>query len=180
MLKQRIDKFKQNILKTLKNFGFIINMLWKNSPWQCVFIIIIETLSSFIPLAYVYISKKIIDSILLEYTNKAIGTLILWCVLLVIINISGKVLANIRTIICTQSGAKINKRINELIIQKCLEFDVSFYDDKESYTAIKEAYQTLGRGWENMIGSVFSIFGQLMTVVSLASTLLIANAGLGL
>ena len=139
MLKQRIDKFKQNILKTLKNFGFIINMLWKNSPWQCVLIIIIETLSSFIPLAYVYISKKIIDSILLEYTNKAIGTLILWCVLLVIINISGKVLANIRTIICTQSGAKINKRINELIIQKCLEFDVSFYDDKESYTAIKEA-----------------------------------------
>ena len=180
MLKQRIDKFKQNILKTLKNFGFIINMLWKNSPWQCVFIIIIETLSSFIPLAYVYISKKIIDSILLEYTNKAIGTLILWCVLLVIINISGKVLANIRTIISTQSGAKMNKRINELIIQKCLEFDVSFYDDKESYTAIKEAYQTLGRGWENMIGSVFSIFGQLMTVVSLASTLLIANAGLGL
>lgn len=61
-----------------------------------------------------------------------------------------------------------------------MEFDVSFYDDKESYTAIKEAYQTLGRGWENMIGSVFSIFGQLMTVVSLASTLLIANAGLGL
>ena len=78
MLKQRIDKFKQNILKTLKNFGFIINMLWKNSPWQRGFIIIIETLSSFIPLAYVYISKKIIDSILLEYTNKAIGTLILW------------------------------------------------------------------------------------------------------
>lgn len=76
MLKQRIDKFKQNILKTLKNFGFIINMLWKNSPWQCVFIIIIETLSSFIPLAYVYISKKIIDSIGIglraNYNKKAI------------------------------------------------------------------------------------------------------------
>ena len=31
-----------------------------------------------------------------------------------------------------------------------------------------------------MIGSVFSIFGQLITVISLASTLLIANTGLGL
>ena len=132
MLKQRLDRFKQNILKTLKNFGFIINMLWKNSPWHCIVIIIIETITSFIPLAYVYISKKIIDSILLDYTNKTIVTLILWCVLLVIINITGKVLANVRTIICTKSGSIINKRINELIIQKCLEFDVSFFDDKES------------------------------------------------
>lgn len=70
--------------------------------------------------------------------------------------------------------------ISELIIQKCTEFDVSFYDDKESYTTIQEAYQTLGRGWENMIGSVFNILGQLITVISLASTLLIANTGLGL
>lgn len=180
MLKRRMGKFRLNILKTLKNFGFIINMLWKTSPLCCTVIMMIETITSLIPLAYVYISKKIIDSVLLGYTDKAVGTLVLWCALLVIINISGKVLANIKTIICTRSGAEINKRINELIIQKCMEFDVSFYDDKESYMTIQEAYQTLGRGWENMIGSVFSIFGQLMTVVSLASTLLIANTGLGL
>ena len=180
MLKRRMGKFRQNILKTLKNFGFIINMLWKTSPLCCIVIMMIETITSLIPLAYVYISKKIIDSVLLGYTDKAVGTLVLWCALLVIINISGKVLANIKTIICTRSGAEINKRINELIIQKCMEFDVSFYDDKESYMTIQEAYQTLGRGWENMIGSVFNIFGQLMTVVSLASTLLIANTRLGL
>ena len=180
MLKRRMGKFRQNILKTLKNFGFIINMLWKTSPLCCTVIMMIETITSLIPLAYVYISKKIIDSVLLGYTDKAVGTLVLWCALLVIINISGKVLANIKTIICTRSGAEINKRINELIIQKCMEFDVSFYDDKESYMTIQEAYQTLGRGWENMIGSVFNIFGQLITVISLASTLLIANTGLGL
>lgn len=180
MSKQRVEKFKQNILKTVKNFGFIINMLWRTSPWSCITIIIIETVTSFIPLAYVYINKKIIDSILLEYKDSTVRTLILWGVFLVIINISSKVLTNIRTIIGTKSGAKINKRINELIIRKCMEFDVSFYDDKESYTAIQEAYQTLGRGWENMIGSVFNIFGQLITVISLASTLLIANMGLGL
>lgn len=180
MLKQRVNQFRKNILKTLKNLGFIINMLWKTSPWSCVAVVVIETITSLIPLAYVYVSKKIIDSILLEYADKTVRILALWCALLVIINISGKVLTNIRTIICTKSGAKINKRINELIIRKCLEFDVSFYDDKESYTAIKEAYQTLGRGWENLIGSVFSIFGQLVTVISLASTLLIANTGLGL
>lgn len=180
MSKQRVEKFKQNILKTVKNFGFIINMLWRTSPWSCITIIIIETVTSFIPLAYVYINKKIIDSILLEYKDSTVRTLILWGVFLVIINISSKVLTNIRTVIGTKSGAKINKRINELIIRKCMEFDVSFYDDKESYTAIQEAYQTLGRGWENMIGSVFNIFGQLITVISLASTLLIANMGLGL
>lgn len=180
MLKQYTMKLAQNLGKTLKNFGFIINMLWKTAPWDCIAIILIETTSSLIPLAYVYTNKKILDAILLEYTSKAVPTLVLWCAFLVILNISGKVLANIRTILCTRSGAQINKCINERIIKKCLEFDVSFYDDKASYTAIKEAYQTLGRGWENMIGSVFSVFGQLITVVSLASTLLLANTVLGL
>lgn len=164
----------------MKNFGFIINMLRKTAPWSCVAIMIIETLISFIPLAFVYVNKKIIDSILSEYTDSAARVLILWCVFLATINILSKVLTNVKTIISTKSGAKINKRISELIIQKCTEFDVSFYDDKESYTTIQEAYQTLGRGWENMIGSVFNILGQLITVISLASTLLIANTGLGL
>ena len=40
MLKQRVKQFRQNILKTLKNFGFIINMLWKTSPWSCVAVIL--------------------------------------------------------------------------------------------------------------------------------------------
>lgn len=180
MLRRRLKKFRSNISKTLKNFGFIINMLRKTAPWSCVAIMIIETLISFIPLAFVYVNKKIIDSILSEYTDSAARVLILWCVFLVTINILSKVLTNVKTIISTKSGAKINKRISELIIQKCTEFDVSFYDDKESYTTIQEAYQTLGRGWENMIGSVFNILGQLITVISLASTLLIANTGLGL
>lgn len=180
MLRRRLKKFSSNISKTLKNFGFIINMLRKTAPWSCVAIMIIETLISFIPLAFVYVNKKIIDSILSEYTDSAARVLILWCVFLVTINILSKVLTNVKTIISTKSGAKINKRISELIIQKCTEFDVSFYDDKESYTTIQEAYQTLGRGWENMIGSVFNILGQLITVISLASTLLIANTGLGL
>lgn len=180
MLRRRLKKFRSNISKTLKNFGFIINMLRKTAPWSCVAIMIIETLISFIPLAFVYVNKKIIDSILSEYTDSAARVLILWCVFLVTINILSKVLTNVKTIISTKSGAKINKRISELIIQKCTEFDVSFYDDKESYTTIQEAYQTLGRGWENMIGSVFNILGQLITVISLASTLLIANMGLGL
>lgn len=180
MLRRRLKKFRSNISKTLKNFGFIINMLRKTAPWSCVAIMIIETLISFIPLAFVYVNKKIIDSILSEYTDSAARVLILWCVFLVTINILSKVLTNVKTIISTKSGAKINKRISELIIQKCTEFDVSFYDDKESYTTIQEAYQTLGRGWENMIGSVFNILGQLITVISLASTLLIENTGLGL
>lgn len=180
MLRRCLKKFRSNISKTLKNFGFIINMLRKTAPWSCVAIMIIETLISFIPLAFVYVNKKIIDSILSEYTDSAARVLILWCVFLVTINILSKVLTNVKTIISTKSGAKINKRISELIIQKCTEFDVSFYDDKESYTTIQEAYQTLGRGWENMIGSVFNILGQLITVISLASTLLIANTGLGL
>lgn len=180
MLRRRLKKFSSNISKTMKNFGFIINMLRKTAPWSCVAIMIIETLISFIPLAFVYVNKKIIDSILSEYTDSAARVLILWCVFLVTINILSKVLTNVKTIISTKSGAKINKRISELIIQKCTEFDVSFYDDKESYTTIQEAYQTLGRGWENMIGSVFNILGQLITVISLASTLLIANTGLGL
>ena len=180
MLRRRLKKFGSNISKTMKNFGFIINMLRKTAPWSCVAIMIIETLISFIPLAFVYVNKKIIDSILSEYTDSAARVLILWCVFLVTINILSKVLTNVKTIISTKSGAKINKRISELIIQKCTEFDVSFYDDKESYTTIQEAYQTLGRGWENMIGSVFNILGQLITVISLASTLLIANTGLGL
>lgn len=180
MLRRRLKKFSSNISKTMKNFGFIINMLRKTAPWSCVAIMIIETLISFIPLAFVYVNKKVIDSILSEYTDSAARVLILWCVFLVTINILSKVLTNVKTIISTKSGAKINKRISELIIQKCTEFDVSFYDDKESYTTIQEAYQTLGRGWENMIGSVFNILGQLITVISLASTLLIANTGLGL
>ncbi len=180
MLRRRLKKFSSNISKTLKNFGFIINMLRKTAPWSCAAIMIIETLISFIPLAFVYVNKKIIDSILSEYTDSVARVLILWCVFLVTINILSKVLTNVKTIISTKSGAKINKRISELIIQKCTEFDVSFYDDKESYTTIQEAYQTLGRGWENMIGSVFNILGQLITVISLASTLLIANTGLGL
>lgn len=180
MLRRRLKKFSSNISKTMKNFGFIINMLRKTAPWSCVAIMIIETLISFIPLAFVYVNKKTIDSILSEYTDSAARVLILWCVFLVTINILSKVLTNVKTIISTKSGAKINKRISELIIQKCTEFDVSFYDDKESYTTIQEAYQTLGRGWENMIGSVFNILGQLITVISLASTLLIANTGLGL
>ena len=180
MLRRRLKKFSSNISKTMKNFGFIINMLRKTAPWSCVAIMIIETLISFIPLAFVYVNKKVIDSILSEYTDSAARVLILWCVFLVTINILSKVLTNVKTIISTKSGAKINKRISELIIQKCTEFDVSFYDDKESYTTIQEAYQTLGRGWENMIGSVFNILGQLITIISLASTLLIANTGLGL
>ena len=146
MLRRRLKKFSSNISKTMKNFGFIINMLRKTAPWSCVAIMIIETLISFIPLAFVYVNKKIIDSILSEYTDSAARVLILWCVFLATINILSKVLTNVKTIISTKSGAKINKRISELIIQKCTEFDVSFYDDKESYTTIQEAYQTRGRG----------------------------------
>lgn len=125
MLRRRLKKFSSNISKTMKNFGFIINMLRKTAPWSCVAIMIIETLISFIPLAFVYVNKKIIDSILSEYTDSAARVLILWCVFLATINILSKVLTNVKTIISTKSGAKINKRISELIIQKCTEFDVS-------------------------------------------------------
>ena len=58
MLRRRLKKFSSNISKTMKNFGFIINMLRKTAPWSCVAIMIIDTLISFIPLAFVYVNKK--------------------------------------------------------------------------------------------------------------------------
>lgn len=167
-MKIKIKKYFNNICKTIR-FLFI------TSPFMFIFIVLLNIISGILISVKLWIWKKIVDIIVILYSdiNESIKILVTYFILEFLIAFGIQVIADISQYIQIIYGEKVDRDINEIILNKIDKLTLTEFEYSENYNIIQKANeQTLGRSvgvLNTIVQLIKSISSSISIIVLIAS-----------
>jgi ATP-binding cassette, subfamily B, bacterial len=157
-LNKIIQSLKAGLQSVFSSFIFSFLICWRSSKWLFTFRLFLEITLSLLPLIVIYLSKEVIDSLVNIISAdssdiRPLVTLILYLFIVEVINVASQKLEEILTGIHKDL---ISNYVNEQIIRKSAELDLSFFDSPFFYNSMLNVRRDSG-SVETMVWSVTGV-----------------------
>lgn len=165
---------KTRIQSVLSSFIFSFIICWRSSKVLFSFRLVLEIILSLLPLLVIYLGREVINALvnLLTVNSpviKPIITLIIYLFVIEVVSVASQKLEEILTSIHKDL---ISNYVNEQIIKKSAELDLSFFDSPMFYDSLLNVRRDSG-AVESMVWSVTGIVKSAIQLI--ASGIILSN-----
>jgi ATP-binding cassette subfamily B protein len=170
-------KVHESSKSLVNNFMYSFSIAWKASRPCVLARLVLEIIESFQPLVQLYMGKLIIDLIVRAVQSgkapEIFPSIVFMIGLLTAVNVFVSVIRKVKELAIGIHQDLISNHINQAVMLKASELDISFFDSPDFYNELLNAYRDK-RAIESMSWFVFSFvrsFIQLIAVIVVLSTL---------
>src|SRR5215831_14128647 len=166
--------FKER-LRAVRYLPPLIRMVWQTSRPYCISMIAIRLVRSLVPVATLWISKLIIDTVVAGRAVNADYSR-LWKLVAaeIAVVLAGDLLARGSSLVESLLGDLFSNRTSILLMEHASTLDLYQFEDPAFYDQLERArQQTTGR--IGLLAQLFNLVQDILTLVSLAAALLIYN-----
>ncbi len=154
----------------LQRFRRIAGLLWQSGPLSCIALLILTLLGGVLPACQLWVGKLIIDTVVAAATRTdgtvltqqaltLVGIELGLLVLSAIIQTSGSILQEVY-------GEKLTFGINERILLKADQLELSYFEDPKFYDALQRAQREAGY---RPLGLLLQMLGMAQGLISITS-----------
>jgi ATP-binding cassette subfamily B protein len=161
-------------LRALRNVPPLLKMVWQTSVPLSLASVLFRCLSSFIPLAMLYISKLIIDLVVKALRGGHIDRSLIWKLLLaeLILAVASDTLGRFVSLVDSLLGDRFTNHVSIRIMEHATSLDLTSFEDPVFYDKMERARrQTTAR--LGMLATLAGMAQQLLTLLSLLSAVVI-------
>jgi ATP-binding cassette subfamily B protein len=161
-------------LRALRNIPPLLAMVWETSPSLCLFTVALRCISALIPLATLYISKRIIDLVVKAIRGGAIDHALIWKLLVMelILAIAADALARFISLVDSLLGDRFTNHVSIKLMEHASSLDLVSFEDPVFYDKMERARrQTTAR--LGMLAMLAGMGQQLLTLLSLLSAVVV-------
>jgi len=165
---------KTRIQSVLSSFIFSFIICWRSSKVLFTFRLVLEIILSLLPLLVIYLGREVINSLvnLLTVNSPVIKPLITLIIYLFVIEIVTVASQKLEEILTSIHKDLISNFVNEQIIKKSAELDISFFDSPMFYDSLLNVRRDSG-AVESMVWSVTGIVKSAIQLI--ASGIILCN-----
>jgi len=158
---------KTSIQPVLSSFIFSFIICWRSSKWLFTFRLVLEILLSLLPLLVIYLGREVINSLvsILTVNHPYIRPLITLIIYLFVIEIVSVASQKLEEILTSIHKDLISNYVNEQIIKKSAELDLSFFDSPMFYDSLLNVRRDSG-AVESMVWSVTGIVKSAIQLIA--------------
>ena len=179
-LHRRLHRYYQEILSLLGNTPRLIQLVWSASPGWLALSILLTLVSALVPVAQLYISKLIVDQVVLSLDNGIAGFTrdLSWLVLagfgLLLLR---EVLSQLSTYVSRVLNDQFLLHANVQLLQQAMRLDLAHYESSEFHDVLNRAQQS-GSNYPLRVVEILSrLLGSSTRLVGLLTLLLRFNPG---
>ncbi len=157
--------------KIRRTFGFklALKLAWDSAPKHLLAIAPMKVLAGALPLASLYLMKRIIDAITEAIASpdplSHFAHVLLFVVLAGLAGMLGSILGAISSYVSEAQGMLVGDHVQGLIQTKCLELDLEFFEDPDYYDTLQRARR---EGGSRPVAIVQNLTSLGQTIVTLA------------
>ena len=158
---------KTSIQPVLSSFVFSFIICWRSSKLLFTFRLVLEILLSLLPLLVIYLGREVINSLvsILTVSHPYIRPLITLIIYLFVIEIVSVASQKLEEILTSIHKDLISNYVNEQIIKKSAELDLSFFDSPMFYDSLLNVRRDSG-AVESMVWSVTGIVKSAIQLIA--------------
>lgn len=173
--KKKMD-FKQRFI-ALKNIPQLFRLVWAVSPFMVVLTLLLRLIRAFIPVAFIYVGKLIVDEIFVLINNGSLAeNTLLWhyVILEAGISIFGEMIGRGISLTDGLLGDKFANTSSVKLMQHAAKLDLEQFEDSTIYDKLERArQQTLSR--MELVAQLFTQAQDIVTMIVFASALIAFN-----
>jgi ATP-binding cassette subfamily B protein len=157
-------------LHALRNIPPLLSMVWQTSPTLSLFTVALRCIAALIPIATLYISKRIIDLVVKAIRGGAIDHTWIWKLLVMelILAIAADALARFISLVDSLLGDRFTNHVSIKLMEHASSLDLVSFEDPVFYDKMERARrQTTAR--LGMLAMLAGMGQQLLTLLSLLS-----------
>jgi ATP-binding cassette subfamily B protein len=176
----------QSLFRSPKAVGVsmvrVLWLVWTCSPALTLVTTLTTLMQSLLPAAFAYVSKLVVDDVVQAIGNPTVGLYsVLPAVALALgLGLLGTLLHRGGQLAQELLRDLLSNHINEMIIEKALTLDLSFYENPQFYDMLRRAQNEAGFRPLTLMTQMLTIASSSITVVSLLAMLLRFNVAVAL
>jgi ATP-binding cassette, subfamily B, bacterial len=172
----RWQKFQSRMAEfasAYQNLPKAFALVWASSKWMTLLMVVLTLAFAFMPASQAWVGKLIVDQVVALMNAGAdpmagfqlmLPLLALEFGLIAISAVGGQARSLVESVI----NAKLNLHINEKIIHKALELDLTYFEDSEFYDKLQNARREADRRALGIVMGSFNLIQSLITLISFA------------
>ena len=176
-VKTRMTRATTELSKVMACSPRAFRLVWHSSPFLTCLNLVINVLSAFLPIVGLWMTKLLIDrmaTLIHTRSTSAADMRPLWLLLglLVVVWIIQRALDTATTMINSLLRFRVEQHCQTLIMRKCDEFDIAFFENPKTLDALENASQgALGSAW-NVVQTLFSLIRSAIIMLTFAGALI--------
>jgi len=161
-------------LAALRNVRSFLGMIWETSRILVVISVILRLLRSILPVAMLWISKLILDSIVSRASRPAADPWRIWKLFLLecALAIASDVLGRANTLCDSVLGDRLGIRISVRLMQHATILDLASFEDPVFYDKLERARREMG-GRLSLLAELLTICQDFLSLLSLSTALIV-------
>lgn len=141
-----MNKIFINIKKIIVNLLFAVKEVFSSAPLVFMAFFFVQLLNIASYYIVLFINKQIINDIVNivveeNTSNNSISKILIWLILSTLFSLTVVFLNYVRTILTQKQNINFDKHINIKMARKCMELDISYFDNPKYYDKILRAQE---------------------------------------
>ena len=159
-------------LRALQNLPPLLRMVWDTSPWLVSSSLFLRLISSFLPVAQLWVGKLIVDQVVRRIAHRPTDPRLVWKYLVIEIGIAviSDLLSRAVMLCDSLMGDQFTNYVSLKLMEHATKLDLVSFEDPVFYDKLERARrQTTGR--LAMIGQMAMMIQQLVTLLLLSAAI---------
>lgn len=162
--------------KIIKNYCFILDSVCSVGLKYILILISIALLGAIFPIVTLFLSKKIVNTLVTPPQDINIYNYIIGIILIsVIVQFISRFTDSIRSCVSNFTVALVEKKIKLSILIKASSVDLKTVESKKYYFILDNARRAVGRRWDSLVLAPVNLMSHIITLVGLIGILVILN-----
>lgn len=168
-----MNKIYSNGKQIISNIKKVLLLVFNVSPFFTFWMFFSSIIKGIFPILQIYISKNIIDLVVLiiknGFTEQEISNAIFWVILELSVTVLNMCINYYNNYLYSIYSAKVSNYIKIKIYTKSITLDMSYFDDDDFYNKMNRAVNQSGDRPIKIIQTIFNEFQIIITFIGLIS-----------
>jgi ATP-binding cassette subfamily B protein len=172
---QEDEKFQlQKVLLAFTEIPRIVRLVWPTSPILTSIMALISLAGGFLPALNVWITRGIVDSVLLVISGRVHSLTPVWFFVgaLLVVNLVQSLLSTLGNIAQQLLQERVANRVQLMVLEKANSLDLAFFEDSEFYDKLRQASDESIYKPLQVISQLFDFVKTIVTLFSMLVLLL--------
>jgi len=167
-MQSNITKITKRLLRTVKNYYFILSKVWMVAPNYLIILIIIALAGAVLPIIPLFFMERVMN-ILVNSSGETKDYYRLVVLLLMggFVNFLGSFSSGFRTYLSNFAVGIVEKHINVSIVEIASSTDLRYVDSKDYFVTLDNVRRSLGRRWDNLVLAPVNLAAHMITLTGL-------------
>lgn len=167
-MQRKITKISGRLIRTAKNYCFILHKVWLAAPQYLIMLITIALVGAVLPIIPLFFMERVMN-ILASHSGAAKDYYGLAVLLLMggAVSFFANFTSGLRTYLANFAVGIVEQHINVSIVEIASSTDLRYVDRKDYFVTLDNVRRSLGRRWDNLVLAPVNLLAHMITLTGL-------------